>query len=173
MSLIENEKWIDKIVVDMEETLEKNGALLKNMFFSYSPDEITQLGMTEEQFEEAINKCLSLELIKVAYGGKRDSYRLTEEGRARARSCMLCSEKVTEGYNVAVFGNGNNVQLGDNNVQNVTIVLKTLVEQIEHADASSAEKNEAKNLLQKFIEHPLVNTILGLAGNVALKQVGL
>lgn len=165
-----NEKWIDKLVVDMEETLEKNGASPKNVFFSYNQDEIRQMGLTEEQFRESINRCVSLELIKEAVWARSESYCLTEEGRARARSCMLRQNDSVQnnGHSVVVNGNANMIQLGDITIQNINIVLKNVVERIESADASEKEKTEAKSLLQKFIEHPLVNTILGVAGGAVL-----
>lgn len=170
MSMKEFENWIDKIVVDMEETLEKNGSSPKNVSFSYSQEEIVQMGFTEDQFKETINRCISLELIKKTIWARNESYCLTEEGRARARSCMLQQNEPAQsnGHSVFISGDSNTIQLGDITVQNINIVLKNIVERIESADASEKEKTEAKNLFQKFIEHPLVNTILGVAGGVTL-----
>lgn len=54
-----------------------------------------------------------------------------------------------------------NVQIGDSNIQDVSVSLKKLVVAIESADATDSEKNEAKSRLSKFLQHPLVTSIAG------------
>ena len=53
------------------------------------------------------------------------------------------------------------VQIGDHNTQQITATIQTLVQEIDASDASQAEKAEAKSLLQKFLEHPLVVSVVG------------
>ena len=163
MMTSESEEWVDKIIVDMEEILEEKGLPLKETAFSFNDADCKKLCLTQEQLNIAINKALSLDLIKEATWIKEDHYLLTDEGRARARSCMLRSNDNVSGYPMSVTGDNNIIQVGNNNVQNISNVFKFLVEQIDKSNATSEEKLSAKENLKKFIEHPLVNTILGSA----------
>lgn len=63
-------------------------------------------------------------------------------------------------HNVSITSSSN-VQVGSGNVQGVTVHVQRLVEIIDGAKASSAQKQEAKNALRKFLEHPAVTAILG------------
>jgi hypothetical protein len=55
----------------------------------------------------------------------------------------------------------NHVQIGDGNVQDVSIHVAGLVEAIENSSGSEEEKRQAKSLLKRFLEHPLVTAIGG------------
>ena len=160
----ESEEWVDKIIVDMEECLEQKGSLPKEMAFHFNESDCIKLALTQEQLDIAINKAVSLGYIKEAIWIKYGSYALTEEGRARARSCMLRKNDGEMGHSVIINGDNANVQVGNNNIQNISNVFKFIIEQIEKSDATNEEKHSAKESLKKFIEHPLVNTILGAAG---------
>jgi hypothetical protein len=60
------------------------------------------------------------------------------------------------------------IQIGDHNLQNVTIAFQALLAAIEQADAPSEQKQEAKGRLKRFLEHPLVTSVLGgAAGGIA------
>jgi hypothetical protein len=62
-----------------------------------------------------------------------------------------------------------NVQIGNENVQDVTIHFEKLLSAIDKSSASDKEKEEAKSLLKKFLEHPLVSSIAGgLASSLKL-----
>jgi hypothetical protein len=52
-----------------------------------------------------------------------------------------------------------NVVVGDNNHASQSI--RDLVHLIEHSDGSPEQKQEAKSLLRKFLEHPLVSAAAG------------
>ncbi len=160
----ESEEWVDKIVVEMEESLEKKGLLLKNAPFLFNESDCAKLALTQEQLDVAINKAISLGYIEEAIWIKFGSYVLTEEGRARARSCMLRKNDGEMERSIVVNGDNANIQVGNNNVQNISNVFKFIVEQIDKSNAPNEEKRSAKENLKKFIEHPLVNTILGTAG---------
>ena len=47
--------------------------------------------------------------------------------------------------------------------QNIINTFESLVKTIESADVSDDEKEDAKGRLKKFLEHPLVVSILGSA----------
>ena len=69
-------------------------------------------------------------------------------------------------HRVEVHGSSN-VQVGNANVQTV-IDVDRVVAAIDHSTASEAEKAEAKSLLKKFLEHPLVSVIVGAAASKAM-----
>ena len=54
-----------------------------------------------------------------------------------------------------------NVVVGNNNNQTVTQTVRELLAVIESASASPEQKNEAKSLLRKFLEHPLLAAVAG------------
>ena len=63
---------------------------------------------------------------------------------------------------VTITGSTNvNNMIGSNNTN--TLTLPELVKAIESADATPQEKEEAKSLLLKVLEHPLVSKIAGSA----------
>ena len=77
---------------------------------------------------------------------------------------MLRKNDGEPGHSIVINGNNANIQVGNNNVQNVSNAFNYLLEQIDKSSATVQEKNDAKKLMKKFIEHPLVNTILGTVG---------
>ena len=160
----ESEEWVDKLVVDMEETLEDEGVALTNAAFHFDELDCKKMGLSLDQLNCAIRKAASLGLIKMFTWGKEEKCKLTEEGRTRARSCMLRNKDAETGHSVIINGDNANVQVGNNNVQNISNVLKYMIEQIDKSNGTSDEKRSAKENLKKFIAHPLVNTILGTAG---------
>ena len=161
----ESEEWVDKIVVDMEECLEQKGSLPNEMAFHFNESDCIKLALTQEQLDIAINKAVSLGYVKEAIWIKYGSYALTEEGRARARSCMLQEKDGKTGHSIVINGDNANVQVGNNNIQNISNVFNYLIEQIDKSNVTTEEKRSAKETLKKFIEHPLINTILGTAGS--------
>lgn len=164
MTANESEEWVDKLVVDMEETIENEGISLTNAAFHFDELDCKKLGLSLDQLNSAIRKATSLGLIKKFTWGKEEKCKLTEEGRARARSCMLRKKDGEPGHSIVINGNNANVQVGNNNVQNVSNAFNYLLKQIDKSSATAQEKSDAKSLMKKFVEHPLVNTILGTAG---------
>ena len=58
-----------------------------------------------------------------------------------------------------------NVQIGNGNIQAITI--GEIIAAIAKSNASEKEKNDAKSILKRFLEHPLVTSILGgVSGSV-------
>ena len=62
-----------------------------------------------------------------------------------------------------------NIQIGDGNIQEVQNSIVWLINSIEKSGASSEEKEEAKGLLKRFLEHPLVASIFGAAIGSVIK----
>ncbi|HAU5067991.1 TPA: hypothetical protein JD045_21095 [Citrobacter amalonaticus] len=61
---------------------------------------------------------------------------------------------------------GGNVQIGDHNRQEITNSIETLNNLINSSQGTTEQKEEAKGLLRKLAEHPLITAIAG--GAVAL-----
>jgi hypothetical protein len=61
-------------------------------------------------------------------------------------------------------------QIGDHNVQNVSIDISTLISRINAADAPPQQKEEAKGILRTLLSHPLVAASCGgaVSGLLAL-----
>ena len=65
--------------------------------------------------------------------------------------------------------NSQNVLVGDHGVQvNYSTIFRDLVTKIESADASPEEKATAKGHLAKFLEHPIVASVVGAVTTAAL-----
>ncbi|WP_065494305.1 RIP homotypic interaction motif-containing protein [Burkholderia sp. CCA53] len=62
------------------------------------------------------------------------------------------------------------IQIGDHNVQHIASSLAGLIEKIDGSAASAQEKEEAKNLVGKLLESPVVASVLGgtVSGVLAL-----
>ena len=54
-----------------------------------------------------------------------------------------------------------NVVVGNNNSQTITHTVRDLLKIIEASTGQTAEKAEAKSLLRKFLEHPLLTSVAG------------
>lgn len=62
------------------------------------------------------------------------------------------------------------VQIGDGNIQDLSLHIGKIVSAIDHSTASDQQKAEAKSLLKRFLEHPLVASIVGgIAANIKLQ----
>lgn len=57
--------------------------------------------------------------------------------------------------------NSSGVQVGDNNIQNITNSFNELIERINSCDASVEEKAQAKGAIKALLENPTVSSILG------------
>ena len=53
------------------------------------------------------------------------------------------------------------IQIGDHNVQSLEIALKDVLAAIEKAEVPLDEKEEARNRLNSFLQHPLVVAAVG------------
>jgi|SRR5690625_205406 len=67
-------------------------------------------------------------------------------------------EQAVQNINI---NNAQGIQVGSNNIQNITNTFYALIKKIESADASPEDKKEAKFLLREFLAHPLVVAITG------------
>jgi|UPI00068CCBD3 hypothetical protein len=70
------------------------------------------------------------------------------------------------------FHGSNNVQIGDNNIQNIRNAVESLVQGINNAQTTPAEKDKAKGLLRTFLENPTTASVLGAAATGVLALLG-
>jgi len=61
---------------------------------------------------------------------------------------------------ISVHGSSN-VQIGNSNIQDVSLEIQKLIIAIDNANGTEAEKTEAKSLLKQLLEHPLLVSIVG------------
>jgi hypothetical protein len=75
--------------------------------------------------------------------------------------------RIMNTYNIS---HSNNVAIGDHNQQQQAVVncITELVRVIDGSDATPQAKAEAKGLLRKFLEHPLVSAVAGALASAAL-----
>lgn len=78
------------------------------------------------------------------------------EGTARSPIAISIGDSQT--INIS---NSSYVQVGDNNSQTINSGVHALIKTINESTASQAEKDEAKSLLKKLLEHPLVSAVVG------------
>ena len=80
------------------------------------------------------------------------------------------SPKQESSQQITISG-AQSVQIGDHNTQHIVNTFDTLVKTIDSAGASQAEKNEAKSHLKRFLEHPLVVSVLGTSATTILQML--
>lgn len=74
------------------------------------------------------------------------------------------SISLNQGDNITITGSSH-VQIGNSNLQGVSIEIEKLISAINNSTAKDAEKEEAKSLLRSFLSHPLVSAIVGAIGS--------
>lgn len=108
--------------------------------------------------------CFTIKDVKYVSGIDEGSWVVSfHRGSAKPKEPQISNPT----YN---FHGANNVQIGDNNIQNIRSAVETLVHGINNAQATAQEKEQAKGLLRTFLENPTTSAVLGAAtsGLVAL-----
>lgn len=186
MELSRKEELTDALLLYMKNTLESAGRTIKNYMFYFSlseteqywgdkPDKIIPEGqhlqdfkqnvdITDDEFEVVINSCFAQEYIeRRTIGGGYSHLSLTRNGFARANSVEKAKHYVKPNnseFNITGTINATNVQIGNNNTQNIENVINNLIDEINKIDATPEQKAEAKNLLAKFLEHPIISGMI-------------
>lgn len=88
--------------------------------------------------------------------------RLRKEGKQEAAS--------STNYNVNIQSIQGPAVIGSSNVQQVQMTIEAMVNHIDSAQASESQKDEAKSLLRKVLEHPI---FAGVAAGATLSGLGL
>jgi len=135
---------------------------------------------TATLFEEKIDVQEGDKVLRELPGGRVESYTVLEANYSPGlqpippnwqllvrKDTSLVEKGGGKTVNVSIQ-DSHGIQIGDQNIQNVTTTFELLVSAIEKSEASEEEKAEAKGRLKKFVDHPLVTSILGgAAGGLA------
>lgn len=166
---------IDALLTYMNDDMENLGETIKTVSFGFDMDQNDRIAIderlhwSEECLFKIINICHSRSLLRKDYGDF-EHVSLTEEGQSRAISVKHGKNRSYElgvSMQIATLNVHGPAQVGNGNTQNIHNVFNQLLQQIEKSSASDEEKQEAKNRLAKFLEHPLVGSIVGgLAGSL-------
>ena len=163
---------IDTILMFMNDDLESSGSVIKNAIFGFLPGkndyEAFQniYSWAPDRLEKILKICLTRSLVEKTHYDREalGAIALTEEGQSRAISVKHGKDRSYElgsGMQIASLTVHGPAQVGNGNVQNFQNFFNQLTQQIEAADATEVEKQEARSLLAKFLEHPLVCSIAG------------
>ncbi len=98
---------------------------------------------------------LQVDFHKDPHGGRLSHYEI----RTRKESSLAPAPSATT-INIT---HSQGIQIGDNNIQNIMASIDLLAKAIDSADASPAQKSDAKQKLKTFLAHPLTAAILGAA----------
>lgn len=121
-------------------------------------DQVMRLLPSGKEEIKHINQCT---FYDTSIGGYGPHYQLKVKPVPTAESYTIKHQTIN-------VGNNSNVQIGDNNRMEFRENIQNLINTIEKSSASEPEKEEAKGLLKKFLEHPLVTTIAGSAASAFL-----
>lgn len=179
----EKEKWIDKLLVFMNDEVEKHGHGVKNVFFNFSEgqEDFNSFGTIDpiifSDFSEVMKSAISRKYVERRTWGSGEfgDLILTESGQGRAISSLNQDRYALENSGNITIGTLNSsgvAQIGNNNMLNIENMLISLVEQIEKSDATVEEKKEAKSKFKAFLEHPLTCSILGASIGAVLSKIG-
>ncbi|WP_165178221.1 hypothetical protein [Desulfovibrio sp. ZJ369] len=161
MSQIEQD--IQKLLEAMNEVLERDGYSIDFPYFDFDDREneiIRTLGFEYNYFCSLLNRCMTRELIKKqTIGIDFCDISLTQRGQEQALSGRKKQEMF--GMNIGQITVHGPTQIGNGNIQNFSNFISTIEAQINEASVSETEKKEAKNLLVKLSENPLVSSIIG------------
>lgn len=166
---------IDALLTFMNDDVENLGETIKTVAHGFEAGQNDrtaideQLHWSEEHLFKIINICHSRSLVSKR-NGRFSRVALTEEGQSRAISVKHGKNRSYElgaSMQIATLNVHGPAQVGNGNTQNIHNVFNQLLQQIEDSAASDQEKQEAKSRLAKFLEHPLVGSIVGgLAGSL-------
>ena len=167
---------IDTVLIFMNDDMEGMGGTIQSVYFSFVSGKSDRTAFdekynwSEDHLFKIINICNSRSLLKKNYGDF-SHITLTEEGQSRAISIKHGKNRSYElgaSMQIATLNVHGPAQVGNGNVQNIHNVFNQLLQKIDESNAAEEEKQEAKGRLSKFLEHPLVTSIVGgLAGSLS------
>lgn len=135
-------------------------------------------------FDESLDVEESDTIMRKLPNGKPETYTVLEVNftnkfheipacynlKIRKDSSLVAHNKVqTTNINIS---HSQGFQIGDHNVQNIVDSFQELIRRIDNSTASDTDKTEAKKQMQKFLEHPLVCSVLGSAIGSLLAMLG-
>lgn len=190
------EQVIDALLCFMKEKHEDSGVKIGGLTFNFkpqyteryfnAPEEVIPDGedlaefkrkypFSDDEIDKAIKTSCVYEYIKCLDFSNLDFSKilLTEKGFARATSVEKAKhQKETNApvQNITINQAGN-VQVGNNNAINIQNTFSEIIQKIENSDASSEQKEEAKGLITKLINHPIIADILSGSALLAIQKM--
>ncbi len=177
-----NEDHIDALLCFMNGEIEEHGDTPATAFFDFGAGaDLSRLqeqsGLSSDEIQRAINTSRARGYIRYAFVNPDSPYRLTAEGQGRAISVAKAKHYVPQPQQptISIGPINGPTQIGDHNIQTVEAFFQYIVTAIDKSDAPAEQKDEAKGLLQKFLKHPLVCSVVGagvggVLGGVLRKQ---
>ena len=188
---MDKEQIIDSLLCFMKEKHEDRGIKIGGLTFNFkpqhteryfnSPEEVIPDGedlaefknkylLSDEEIEKSIKICCVYEYIKC---WNVSNILLTEKGFARATSVEKANhQKETNAavQNITINQAGN-VQVGNNNTINIQNAFSEIIQKIENSDTSAEQKEEAKGLIKKLINNPIIADILSGSTLLAIQRM--
>lgn len=172
----ERETLMDELLIFANDDIEELGRTIHTAHFNFEETGEDTLKFIKdnpvpfENLASALNACINRGYFKkrAMTAQKYMPLALTEEGQGRAISAELAKHSPAQQQNsgniqIGTLNAHGPAQIGNHNTQNIENVFTSIIEQIEKSDAPEIEKQEVKNRLKAFLEHPLTGTLIGLA----------
>lgn len=176
------EAVVDKLLVFMVDEMEAQGSTTNTTRYNFEPDRedriafVTKYPELEPMLVQALNVCLSRRLVEhKALGSQYDYLGLSTAGQARGLSVKhkRPDQPTQPTFNIGVLTSHGPMQIGNGNTMSIEAFQAAALAGIEAADAPQEQKAEAKSLLAKVLEHPLLSSVLGgIAGGVTSGLTG-
>lgn len=170
------EAVVDKLLVFMVDEMEAQGSTTNTTRYNFEPDRedrrifVTKFPELEPMLVPALNVCLSRRLLEhKALGSQYGSLGLSTAGQARALSVKFKKpdQPAQPTFHVSVQNAHGPMQIGNGNTMSIEAFYAAAMSRIDDADAPPEQKAEAKSLLAKVLEHPLLCSVLGgIAGGL-------
>ena len=188
---MDKEQVIDSLLCFMKEKHEDRGIKCGCLTFNFKPqhteqyfkssEEVISDGedlaefknkypYTDDEIEKAMKTCRVYEYIKC---WDFSAVLLTEKGFARATSVEKANHQKETNVPVQniTINQAGNVQVGNNNTINIQNTFSEIIQKIENSDASSEQKKEAKGLIKKLINNPIIADILSGSTLLAIQRI--
>lgn len=164
------EAVVDKLLVFMVDEMEAQGSTTNTTHYSFEPDGedrkafVARYPELEPMLIQALNVCLSRRLLEhTVLGSKYDYLGLSTAGQARGLSVMFKRpvQPAQPTFHIGAITSHAPMQIGNGNTMTIEAFQEAALAAIEDADAPQEQKAEAKSLIAKALEHPLLCSVMG------------
>lgn len=172
---------INKLLIFANDELELIGQPINVSHFDFSKtgedtvNFMNKTGISYENLERALKASITRGYLDKRFGGFgfRNNLFLTEEGQGRAISVVNASQLNQKPSNLQIKNiNYGPTQIGNYNTQNIGNAIGSLINEIDRSNATSEDKQKAKNLLKGFLSHPIINSIIGAVTTTLITKLG-
>ncbi|MHA1543446.1 MAG: hypothetical protein ACTSQH_10780 [Candidatus Hodarchaeales archaeon] len=175
------DEQIDMLLAYMKDEIESKGHTPNIVRFDFDIDkgedylafkEKTKLN--SDEIQKTLKVSYSRGYIKYSNVSGDKIYRLTTEGQGRAISIEAAEsyKEKPQQQTISIGTIHGPTQIGDKNTQNIEGVFEYLLSNIEKSEAPEKEKEKAKGLLRKALEHPITSSIIGASVGALITKIG-